>query len=75
MARGADFHLDPSGQLAGNAEPGAKYFENQRVASANQLHATTYADTQCFKPLRVFIIGGYAAHDGADPGWKFVQPH
>ena len=66
MAGLADFHLDAGGEFGGDAEPRAEDFQDERIAGADELHAAAEADAERLEPLRVLVVGGDAAHHGAD---------
>ena len=75
MAGLADFHVDARGQFGGDAQPRAENFQDERIAGADQFHAAAHADAERFQALRVLVIGGDAAHHGADARRQFIEPH
>ena len=75
MAGLADFHADARRQLGGDAEPRAKNFQNERIAGADEFDAATDTDAESFQAIRVLVVRGDAAHDGADARRQLIKPH
>ena len=74
MAGRAHFHLHARRQFGGYTKTRSKDLQNQRVTRTNQFNTTSHTDAQRLKTLRIFIIRGDAAHNGADSRRKFIQP-
>ena len=75
MAGLADFHADARGQFGGDAQPRAENFQDERIARADEFHAPAHADAERFQAVGVLVVGGDAAHDGADARRQFIEPH
>ena len=73
MARLANFHMDAGSKFGGDAEPGAKNFQDERIARTDEFDAAAQTNTQCFQAFCVLVVGRNAAHHGADVRRQGIQ--
>ena len=73
MIRLADFHLHIGREGGGNAQSRAKNFENQRVATFDELDPAAQTDAQRFETKHLLIISFDVADDRADTRRELIQ--
>jgi hypothetical protein len=62
------------GESRGNAQPRAKYADNQRVAPLDQFHLSPDANPESLEPVHAVVLGFDASHDGTNLQLKPIQP-
>ena len=70
----ADFQPNSRRQRCGQSEPRTKDANNHWVAWFDDLNPPTDANAERLEALRIVAAGFNAAHDGALPGGKLVEP-
>jgi hypothetical protein len=75
MAGLADFHMNAAGETGRQAQPRAEYFQDERIAHADEFNAAAQADPERFEALGVLVVGLDAAHDGTNVRRQFIKPH
>ena len=74
MAGLADFHRHTRSEFGRQPKARAEDFQDERIAHADEFHATPHADAERLEPVRVLIVGHDAAHHGADARRQLIQP-
>lgn len=75
MVRRTDFNPHARGKFGGQAEARTKNFEDERIAGAHHLDATSEADAKRLEAICVLVIGADLAHHSANARGEFIKPH